>query len=606
MKLKLKKIDKDQALELATAHVEKAVFAVLVIGFLLFCLGAIKQKPYDKTPTEFDTLSRNVTDKIARSVFDPATDVPPAKDLPEAQEVPPKLFETAINWNRPVNDVKKRRSEPKYLAVQDLRVASDYGAVPVRVPADQAGDEAPRKKPAAAAPPPPGGIGGGGGLGAAARGLADVGPRQAELPTGSAVKGKQWAVITGLVPLASQVKEYRSTFRDVRQAYANLDYPDYESYEVERAEVLPGSADNADPKWAAIDRKQAEADEETIAEYAQDPIDASLEDPVYSQKPPKIIGKEHGKSIIHPKIPRGPQGDARGGNVVAQPAARAGGMGGGLGAAAARGAAIGNNPQAGGGDSASKGPKVDYKLFRCFDFSVQPGKSYRYRVRLELHNPNHNVPSQYLTSAQLNKGETRFAPWSEPSDVVSIPRGSSLVAGGILRARSSTEQKAEVLVRMWDQKEAVDASKVAEVVRGQIANFAVEDTPINERGETRPIPFQTDTLVLDMAGGETLSGVPRAKALGQLLVLEPNGQLSVKSELADAEIYEPTKKRLKEWQDAIKPEASTSDSADDSDSKSKKKKGEPARSGPGLSGLGGAAAAAAAAGGKASRPARGQ
>ena len=108
-----------------------------------------------------------------------------------------------------------------------------------------------------------------------------------------------------------------------------------------------------------------------------------------------------------------------------------------------------------------------------------------------------------------------------------------------------------------------------------------EDTPINER-ELRKISFQTDTLVLDMAGGESLTGVPRAKALGKLLVLEPNGQLSVRSELADAEVYEPTKKRLKEWQDAAKPDPAAADNSDDKDSKKKKKDNAPR----GLGGLG--------------------
>ena len=35
-------------------------------------------------------------------------------------------------WNRPVFDVKKRRPEPKFLAVQDVRVATGYGAIFVR------------------------------------------------------------------------------------------------------------------------------------------------------------------------------------------------------------------------------------------------------------------------------------------------------------------------------------------------------------------------------------------------------------------------------------------------------------------------------------------
>ncbi len=56
-------------------------------------------------------------------------------------------------------------------------------------------------------------------------------------------------------------------------------------------------------------------------------------------------------------------------------------------------------------------------------------------------------------------------------------------------------------------------------------------------------------------------------------MLEPNGKLTVKSELADAETYDPTKQRLKEMQDAVKPPPAADKDDDDKD-KGKKKKGD--------------------------------
>ena len=155
MKLKLKKIDKQQAIDLVTAHVEKAVFGTLVLCFMLFCIGALKQTPYNKTPADFTTMSRSVDDKIGRSVFDPATDVPPVKPLPEAHDVPAGMFDTLYVWNRPLNDAKKRRAEPKFLAIQELHAASGYGAVPMRVPAEEAAaaGDARRRRPRAPAGP---------------------------------------------------------------------------------------------------------------------------------------------------------------------------------------------------------------------------------------------------------------------------------------------------------------------------------------------------------------------------------------------------------------------------------------------------------------------
>ena len=86
--------------------------------------------------------------------------------------------------------------------------------------------------------------------------------------------------------------------------------------------------------------------------------------------------------------------------------------------------------------NATQVPLVDYKLFRCFDFSVQPGRTYRYRVRLVLNNPNYNVGAQYLANAALAKGATRPSPWSDPSSEVNVPRGFSMLAGNARPARA--------------------------------------------------------------------------------------------------------------------------------------------------------------------------
>ena len=145
-----------------------------------------------------------------------------------------------------------------------------------------------------------------------------------------------------------------------------------------------------------------------------DPIDQSLQDPAFTQRLPEVQGKQHDRSITHPKIPRGRPGS---GSAAPPPVAapQPGGLGrGGLGSTSLNRNAVDN--------ADAKTPKIENKLFRFFDFSAQPGKSYRYRVRLVLRNPNHNVPAQYLTNAQLAKGETRVSPWSEPSDIVTIPR----------------------------------------------------------------------------------------------------------------------------------------------------------------------------------------
>ena len=51
-----------------------------------------------------------------------------------------------------------------------------------------------------------------------------------------------------------------------------------------------------------------------------------------------------------------------------------------------------------------------YLLFRYFDFTVTPGNSYRYRVRLVLRNPNYKRPVEELVDASVAEGELRMTP----------------------------------------------------------------------------------------------------------------------------------------------------------------------------------------------------
>ena len=69
-----------------------------------------------------------------------------------------------------------------------------------------------------------------------------------------------------------------------------------------------------------------------------------------------------------------------------------------------------------------------YLLFRFFDFSVEPGKYYRYRVKLLLSNPNHEVPVQYLEREELRVQPYLETEWSVLTDAVRVPLDSRVLA----------------------------------------------------------------------------------------------------------------------------------------------------------------------------------
>ena len=111
------KFDKQQVMEFLLAHVEKGVFGLFILGFLMFCVGAMKHSPYDKVPKDFMDAATRVDSKVTASTFDPAADVPPMQPLPEAHAVPEAEWATLQKWSSPAFDMKKRRPEPKFLAL---------------------------------------------------------------------------------------------------------------------------------------------------------------------------------------------------------------------------------------------------------------------------------------------------------------------------------------------------------------------------------------------------------------------------------------------------------------------------------------------------------
>lgn len=56
------------------------------------------------------------------------------------------------------------------------------------------------------------------------------------------------------------------------------------------------------------------------------------------------------------------------------------------------------------GNARASLPKgVDYLLFRFFDFTVEPGKKYKYRVKLVMSDANFSIPDNMLSAAVLDR-----------------------------------------------------------------------------------------------------------------------------------------------------------------------------------------------------------
>src|SRR5262249_33998587 len=138
---------------------------------------------------------------------------------------------------------------------------------------------------------------------------------------------------------------------------------------------------------------------------------------------------------------------------------------------------------------------VDYYLLRFFDFSVEPGKKYKYRVKLVLKDPNYNLPQAVLSPAVLDrqakelqaaraknpKTEKPFyrivEKWSDPSPAVGIPMaGNVRLADAKVPAadKANDEPTVKMLVEAFDADEAgtlIQAAVEKEFKRGYVANM---------------------------------------------------------------------------------------------------------------------------------------
>jgi hypothetical protein len=88
----------------------------------------------------------------------------------------------------------------------------------------------------------------------------------------------------------------------------------------------------------------------------------------------------------------------------------------------------------------------EWQLFRFFDFEVEPEQCYRYRVQLEIFNPNYGA--KRVAAPETAQGETRLSPWSEPTPPVAIERDAAGFLARIAR-RGTVREEADVAMFQW-------------------------------------------------------------------------------------------------------------------------------------------------------------
>ena len=352
-------------------------------------------------------------------------------------------------------------------------------------------------------------------------------------------------VLTGRVPFETQWDEFQKKFKDtvpLGAASMEQDIPKYMQFKLERQEVTPAG----DGKWVAIDLDKAvEAEAQWVPVQPTDFVDTSYMDQFLTWPLPPTLVRDWGRLASHPSIPftwmaeevapisNTPTQEEIAARKMerfgtAQPLGTSYGT---YGAAADGRGPAGYGAGAPGTEAQAMVAPTPYLLFRFVDMqNIEPGKEYRYRVSLELQNPNYLVPPAVLEEPTSAQQATR---WTEPAESpsVTVPRKSFVYALGLKKSQSNNE--GQILFHVWNEKMGAEIAKEFDIALGAIADFTdtVDDwynpyTNMGEKLENVHIAFKDGPPMLaDITGGVEVPGFRDLDQPTEMLFIDANGRM---------------------------------------------------------------------------------
>lgn len=137
-------------------------------------------------------------------------------------------------------------------------------------------------------------------------------------------------------------------------------------------------------------------------------------------------------------------------------------------------------------------------LFRYFDFAVEPGNAYRYKVRFELVNPNFNRPVEELENPESRDGATRWTDWSAATAPVYIEEDADYFVADVDEGRGRNSPTASIDIFQWYPDAGTFINKVLKVGFGQFVGGKAKTEVL------RPAPETWEEEVVDFSTGDVL------------------------------------------------------------------------------------------------------
>ena len=177
------------------------------------------------------------------------------------------------------------------------------------------------------------------------------------------------------------------------------------------------------------------------------------------------------------------------------------------------------------------------KLVRLFDFDVQPGKTYLYRVQLLLENPNYEKPARSLKNPQDHKWAltpNAWLEWSEQSNPVRIPKATSVHAASVQKAKNNELSLASVIIKTptdTDGKLRVGELqlKPGGSVSGLLDNSLTIDG-LSGKISKEDHPVDVDLLLVDIRSHDSDQ---QDAEVSELLFLDSGGQFLLRNTASD-------------------------------------------------------------------------
>ena len=418
----------------------------------------------------FDAFGHNVL-KPGREPEDLKRDIETAKGVIEEADPPEGTTSVPILTNDPfapsdlrvpkINKAQSNRGQPTFFSVEGPRACAGVGSFAYKAAAGAAKD-------------PPG-------VTFIELGAGSVLPGY-QANAKDAARAKRWVVIRYLVSVAKQQADFDKHFKgnvqpDKHDPNNDLVVFDLKPPIIERAEVTAqaGAALN----WAALSDDVVKQgfirDEDWVQArgggkaQAGDKlvIDAGAISPVFtSPLPPLLMTDWTEQCVLHPLIPmlEGEKADNGQAKKVEQDKP---------------GGGFGRKPD----KKVVKAPKnavkaaktVEFHLFRFFDYTVQPGKTYVYRVKLYIGNPNFGIDPRFLAPevAAVKQEEGNFSDdWSPTTKPVTVPIASGVFAGSLKRRAAGDSARMTVI----DRNPTTGLEGHKEMTRriGHLAYFPIE------------------------------------------------------------------------------------------------------------------------------------